>query len=472
MLEGLEISEVLFNDLEYSGRIDSEYYKPSFIKYEKLILRKKGIYLNQVSDFLIGPFGSSFTVNNYTNEQTYRYIRGKDVKPLTLMDDDNVYMPEEDYHRLSKYALQKDDILVSVVGTLGNAAIVTKEVLPAIFSCKSTVLRPNGINAAYLLTYINTKYGKELLTRKERGAIQKGLNLDDLKTLLIYRPSWIFQDRIGTLFDESLRKLDRAKQIYQQAEALLLKAIGLQDFTPSQENTNVKSFQDSFLSSGRLDAEYYQPKYEEVMHHIANQNHKRLGDIVAIKKSIEPGSSQYADEGIPFLRVSDYNKFGISEPNKKLSMAFCKEHSKIIKILKPKKDTILFSKDGTVGIAYVLKENKEIITSGAVLHLHIKSKSELLPEYLALVLNSLLVQMQAERDTGGSIILHWRPDEIKDVVVPILPLEQQKRITELIEESYELKSKSKNLLEVAKRAVEIAIEEDETAAMRYIEAET
>ena len=41
--------------------------------------------------------------------------------------------------------------------------------------------------------------------------------------------------------------------------------------------------------------------------------------IVTIKKSIEPGSSEYLDKGIPFIRVSDMNKFGISEPRVYLS---------------------------------------------------------------------------------------------------------------------------------------------------------
>lgn len=38
-----------------------------------------------------------------------------------------------------------------------------------------------------------------------------------------------------------------------------------------------------------------------------------------------------------------------------------------------------------------------------------------------------------------------------------------------IEESFRLKKQSEQLLETAKRAVEIAIEQDEEEAMRYIE---
>lgn len=92
-----------------------------------------------------------------------------------------------------------------------------------------------------------------------------------------------------------------------------------------------------------------------------------------------------------------------------------------------------------------------------------------MPEYLTLVLNSELVQLQAERDAGGSIILHWRVSEIENVVLPIIDFNKQKEISDLVEESFKLKKQSEQLLETAKRAVEIAIEEDEEKAIEFID---
>jgi len=89
-------------------------------------------------------------------------------------------------------------------------------------------------------------------------------------------------------------------------------------------------------------------------------------------------------------------------------------------------------------------------------------------EYLTLVLNSKAVKMQSERDAGGSIILHWRVSEIENVVVPIIDFTKQQEIAKLIENSFALKKESEHLLEVAKRAVEIAIEENEDVAMEFI----
>lgn len=191
-----------------------------------------------------------------------------------------------------------------------------------------------------------------------------------------------------------------------------------------------------------------------------------------IQKSIEPGSDAYSEdeEGLPFLRVADYSKYGITKPQKCLSAAFVAGNRDDLDALKPKKNTILFSKDGSVGEAYCLREDANFITSGAVLHLTVLDPDHVLPEYLTLALNSRLVKMQAERDAGGSIILHWRVGEIENVVVPLVDIPTQDKIAVLVKDSFSLKAESERLLDVAKRAVEIAIEQDEKAGMAYIKA--
>jgi restriction endonuclease S subunit len=94
-----------------------------------------------------------------------------------------------------------------------------------------------------------------------------------------------------------------------------------------------------------------------------------------------------------------------------------------------------------------------------------------LPDYLTLALNSILVKMQAERDAGGSVILHWRTNEISNVVVPLVAMATQQEIAELLKQSFELKAKSERVLDVARRVVEIAIEKDENSALAFLKAQ-
>lgn len=98
----------------------------------------------------------------------------------------------------------------------------------------------------------------------------------------------------------------------------------------------------------------------------------------------------------------------------------------------------------------------------------LRTDDEFLPDYLTLVLNSPIVQLQAERDAGGSNIQHWKPSEIEEVIIPKLPLDSQKKISDLVLQSFKLKKQSEQLLEIAKKAVEIAIEQNEATAIDYI----
>jgi len=107
----------------------------------------------------------------------------------------------------------------------------------------------------------------------------------------------------------------------------------------------------------------------------------------------------------------------------------------------------------------MVRENMQAVTSGAILHLTVKDKSKILPDYLTLALNSEAIKLQAERDAGGSIILHWRVSEIEKVVVPVVDFEIQRQITVFVEESFRLRRESEVLLKEALEMVEGEIEE-------------
>ena len=107
------------------------------------------------------------------------------------------------------------------------------------------------------------------------------------------------------------------------------------------------------------------------------------------------------------------------------------------------------------------------ISSSGILHLAEKDNA-VRPAYLPLVLNSKIVRLQAERSAGGSIIQHWKQSEIENVSIPILPMSSQQKIAAKVRESFALRAESKRLLDLAKHAVEVAIERGEDSAMEEI----
>ena len=127
------------------------------------------------------------------------------------------------------------------------------------------------------------------------------------------------------------------------------------------------------------------------------------------------------------------------------------------KVAEPKIGEVLLTKDATPGIAYAIKESIEGIVSSGILRLKLKDK-EIENEYLVLCLNSIIGQMQTDRDGGGSVITHWRPEQIKNVLVPVLSKTTQQKIADLVQKSHEARKKAKELLEEAKQKVEKMIE--------------
>lgn len=470
-MEGLEISvlnfkEVINNDF---GRIDSEFFGSDFLNKE---IKLKQNVVKKISELAVVTDGEHGSPDLDENSGIL-YLSGHNIKE-NYLDLDNTRRCSEKLHLKNlRSALKVDNVLMSIVGTIGRSSVVYDDVLANTDRNVATIKKiDNNLNPKFLSTFLNSSYGKYQTERFSTGNVQPLLNLLQVKSILVPLLSQDFQGKIDDIVVESKLNREQGKQIYKQAEKLLLEQLGLQDFTPSSDGINVKSLSNSFGDTGRLDAEYYQPKYDEIVEKIKSQPYVSLINIVSIKKSIEPGSKNYSEEGLPFMRVADYSKFGLTEPQKYLASDFVSENKYKIKKLKPKKGTILFSKDGSVGTAYHLREDFNGITSGAILHLKVKDESKIIPEYLTLALNSQVVQMQAERDAGGSIILHWRVSEIENVLVPVIDYIKQQEIAALVEESFALKKQSEHLFEVAKRAVEIAIEEGEDKGLEYINVNT
>ena len=464
-----------------SGRIDAEYYLPKYEDYIKAVLAYAGGAT---------PLGEVCVIkdSNYTPEHDmkYRYIELVDIGKSGDIIGCTYENGEDLPTRARRIVTQGDVIVSSIEGSLSSCALVTDDYDNALCSTGFYVVRSAQINSETLLTLFKSFPIQQLLKKGCSGTILTGISKQEFEKIPIplirpevqeeiaqhVRQSFTLRKEASQLLGEAKLSVERAiecvgggkrlinseLQVRSEREErlamwMLLKELGIVDDTQKQQRAVVteKRLSYSFLASGRLDAEYYQPKYDYLDTKLSAIPTKRLGEVVEIQKSIEPGSEAYQEEGVPFVRVADLSKFGLDSPSVRL------DQKVFTTALRPKKDTILLSKDGSVGIAYKMEENADVITSGAILHLSVKDK-DVLPDYLTLLLNSPIVRMQAERDAGGSVIQHWKPSEIAQVVIPILSAHIQQKLSECVSKSFALRRESKALLNEAKLMVEQAIE--------------
>ena len=73
------------------------------------------------------------------------------------------------------------------------------------------------------------------------------------------------------------------------------------------------------------------------------------------------------------------------------------------------------------------------------------------------------------REQTGNVQPYVNIPNFSNLIVPIINDTIQTKIEEKIKESFKLKEESKQLLDVAKRGVEIAIEDGEDLAVEFIE---
>ena len=337
------------------------------------------------------------------------------------------------------------------------------------FNQDIAILIPNSkISIGYLATYLSCKIGQEFANGQQTEQMNPYISLVNLSELPIVVPSMLFQKKIDNLILNIQKITQKYKNLYTEAEDLLLKELDLLDFEPTKENISIKSFVDSFGSSGRLDSEYYLPKYDEVIEKIKKYKggYIYLIDIAMTKRGSLIPDSYYSTNGQAYIRGADISSNTLT--NKKMTYIHSSFQGKSKTIVY--ENDILFALIGSVGTASLVTKEFENSYLSNNLGLIRLSKQVLKPIVLHLILTSkeigTLYFEQKEMRTAQPKI---SDKDIHDFIIPIIDQSIQTQIENKIKESFRLKEESKELLELAKRCVEVAIEEGEEVAMEFIE---
>lgn len=443
-------------------RLDADFYRADYLEFLQQINLKKKYFLKKI----LHPT----EIKRVYEDSGIQILLAQNVRNNELDFSNVVFMNAEAKEELKRNKLQYNDVILTRSGAnFGQTASFKQN--QDIYACADVLIIKNtqDLKGGYLSTFFNTKQGRALLDRGSYGMAQPHIAPSYLYNLPIPKFSDNFENIIDDLVNKSEKYKDQSKSLYSQAEQLLLSELELSEWKPKHQLAFVKNFSDT-KQSDRFDAEYFQPKYEEIIETVKKYKggFDELGNLVKIKKSVEPGSDAYQENGIPFVRVSNLSKFELSDNNQQF---ISDELYSELKNHQPKQGEILLSKDATPGMAYFLNEEpQKMIVSGGILRLKVDNE-QILPEYLTLLLNSVIVQKQIERDAGGSIINHWRPDQVKNTVIPVLEKSKQEEIKRLVEESFKNRQLSKSLLEIAKQGVEMAIEKNEEEAEKWINKE-
>ncbi|KAF2336156.1 restriction endonuclease subunit S [Flavobacterium daemonense] len=473
MLKGLEINEVLLQEVLFNKdrRIDTQFWTEKIYYNPKLNYERIGNCLENAQ------YGISISMNE--EEKGYPIYRMNEIHNM-LCDLEVSKSADIDLNELKTFKLNNKDVLFNRTNSfewVGRTGIYYKNELDNrdyVFASYLVRFIPNQkiILPEYLTTFLNTKYGIIDIKRRARQSInQTNVNPEEVKEIKIPLLRLELQKSISNNFEKAHKSLIISQQKYAEAETLLLETLGLQDFEPSTEAVNVKFFKSSFISTGRLDAEYYQPKYDSIEAKFNEFKRIRLGNLVEypISSGVTPkaGGDDYTDafDGIPFIRAVDLQN-GQVNPN---NFNYIKSpiHDNLLKRTKLKQNDVLFSIAGTVGRTAIFQHKFEANINQAVAILRFE-ETLVNRMYLVAFFNSKIGKLFVSKYSRQGLQTNLNLNEVADLSIPIIEKEIQEKIASLIKESFAVKAKGEQLLEVAKRAVEIAIEENEKNAMTFI----
>jgi len=161
---------------------------------------------------------------------------------------------------------------------------------------------------------------------------------------------------------------------------------------------------------------------------------------------------KYTESGVPFLRVTD-----ITESNDSKKYISIEEHGQLIKRCKPVKGDVLYSKNGTIGVAKLIDWDWEfsIFVSLAML----KPKRDILDgKYLEFFLNSDDGYAQATAHSKSGTVTNLHLVEIKQMEIPLPPLEIQREIVARIETERAIVHGNRELIRLYEEKVKKVIE--------------
>lgn len=160
------------------------------------------------------PKGSRFS----ETETHYPYIRVLDFKDFSIDTSNLKYISKEIQQKIARYTISKDDVYISIAGTIGLVGIIpdnlngvnlTENAAKIVFKNKRI------IDKKYLVYYLASPHGKMEIDKRTNKVGQPKLALMRIETIKIPLPPLPEQKKIVTYLDNLRERIEKLKQLQQ-----------------------------------------------------------------------------------------------------------------------------------------------------------------------------------------------------------------------------------------------------------------
>lgn len=167
-----------------------------------------------------GPFGSSIKKDSYS-DTGYRIYGQEQV----IVDDYRVgdyRISEEKFQKMKAYAVQPDDILISLVGTFGKVSIVPKDAELGIINPRLIRIRLNQdkLKSQFFVAMFRNPAFLRQMEIMSHGGTMGVLNGTQLKEVVIIIPPLPLQEKFAAIVQKFERVRRQQHEATRQAEHL------------------------------------------------------------------------------------------------------------------------------------------------------------------------------------------------------------------------------------------------------------
>lgn len=370
-----------------------------------------------------------------TNINTgYPYIRVADMDNMTIDVENILYVPVDIYPSINKYIISKNDLYITVAGTIGRIGFIPEILDKANLTENANKIVFNNINKKWLYYTLISPFIQKQINEFTTKVGQPKLAIKRIVNLEIPIPCLEEQERIVRKIEELFYRLDDIKSI--EEELLYLK-----NKFPSEFKKSLMQY----AISGKLTMQSKKESIEEILVKIeeinkitnnivgpfeipANWRWIRFGELVEfnIGKTPPRANLEYWNGKYPWVSISDMNENDVIIKTKEFISD--KAFENIFKKKISKKGTLLMSFKLTVGRCSIL--DIDAFHNEGIISIYPKIDSYDFKKYLF----KILPYITKYGDTKGAIKGNTlNSKSLKELLIPVPPLGEQQRIVEKLE---------------------------------------
>lgn len=177
----------------------------------------KWVRLGDVASVLGGkriPAGRTLTTEN----TGYKYIRVSDMKNGSVSIDSLLYVPSDIYPSISRYIINKEDVYITVAGTIGRVGKIPQQIDGSNLTENADRLVFQFLDQDWLIRCLESQLIQQQIIDATTKVGQPKLAIKRIQELLLPLPPVAEQKRIVAQIEELLPYLDRYEKAWNRLE--------------------------------------------------------------------------------------------------------------------------------------------------------------------------------------------------------------------------------------------------------------